>query len=68
MSTTILPKKKRGRPLLLGVKLDCRVQVYIRALRDNGAVVNTAITTACAGGVVKSFDCNLLETNGGHIA
>ena len=68
MSTTILPEKKRGRPLLLGVELDRRVQVYIRAVRDNGAVVNTAITTACAKGVVKSFDCNLLETNGGHIA
>ena len=68
MSITTLLKKKRRRPLLLGAKLDCRVQVYITALCNNGAVVNTSIATACACGVVESFNCNLLETNGGHVA
>jgi hypothetical protein len=62
-----LPSKKRRRPLHLGVELDHRVQAYLTALRNNGAVVNTAITIACAKGVVKSFDCNLLKENGGYI-
>ena len=62
-----LANKKTGRPLLLGVDLDKQIRAYLEALRDNGAVVNTAITIACARGVVKSFDSNLLECNGGHI-
>jgi hypothetical protein len=65
---TELSQKKRGRPLLLGFELDRRVQSYITALRENGAVVNTAITIACAEGIVKSHDSNLLQENGGHIS
>ena len=67
MDVTELPQKKRGRPLLLGVELDRCVQAYITALRENGAVINTAIAIACAEGIVKSHDSNLLESNGGHI-
>ena len=48
-----LPQKKRVRPLLLGLKLDCRVQAYSTALREIGAVINTAITIACAEGMVE---------------
>lgn len=46
------------------------MQAYFKLvfLRQNGAVVNTAITMACAEGVVKSYDRNLLECNGGHIS
>ena len=40
----------------------------LAALRENRAVVNTAITIACAKGVAKCFDSNLLECNGGHIS
>ena len=36
-------------------------------LREKGAVVNKATTTACAKGLAKSFDSNLLECNEGHI-
>ena len=40
---------------------------YILALRENGAVINSAIVKACALGVVKKHDANLLKCNGGHI-
>lgn len=63
-----LVNKKIGRPLMLGEDLDKQVQAYLKALRENGAVINTAITIACARGVVKNADSNLLECNGGHIS
>ena len=68
MTVNELVNKKRGRPLLLGDELDKQVQAYITSLREHGAVINTAIAIACAEGIVKSHDSNLLECNGGHIA
>ena len=67
MNITELPQKKRGRPLLLGEELDKQVQAYLTSFRESGAVVNTAITMACAEGIVRSSDSNLLAINGGHI-
>ena len=63
-----LPEKKRGRPFLLGEELEMQVRAYLTALRVNGAVVNAAIATGCAEGIVKSKDSNLLAENGGHIS
>ena len=60
--------KKSGCPLLLGEELDKRVQAYLVSPCQNGAVINTAIRMACAEGVVKSYDNNLLECNGEHIS
>ena len=62
-----LENKRRGRPLLLGKELDDQVKAYILTMRDKGAVINSAIVTACASGVVKKHDANLLKCNGGHI-
>ena len=62
-----IDNKKKGHPLLLGEELDEQVKLYITALRNNGAVVNSAIVTACAEGLVKSRDANLLQANGGHL-
>lgn len=56
-----LPMKKRGRPLLLGKKLDDKVKSYIRAVRECGGVITTAITIAAATAIVKSEDRNLLS-------
>ena len=42
-----LPDKKTGRPYLLGEELDERVQRYLIALRERGAVINTSIVLAC---------------------
>ena len=63
-----LPEKKRGRPLLLEEELEMQVRAYLTTLRENGAVVNTAIAIACAEGIVRNKDSNLLAPNGGHIA
>ena len=65
-----LPTKKSGRPLILGETLDKQVQEYLMSLCSNGAVINTCTSVAigCAAmGVVKNYDSNLLECNGGHI-
>ena len=62
-----LPNRKSGRPLMLGDDLDKQVRAYLTSLRENGAAVNTAIAIACATGIVKSHDSNLLECNGGHV-
>ena len=45
-----LPAKRRGRPYLLGEDVELQVRAYLKALRANGAVVNTAITI----GVLKA--------------
>ena len=62
-----LPEKKRGRPCLLSDELDKQVQSYLLQLRDNGSVVNTNVAIACALGLVKHHDSNLLKCNGGHL-
>ena len=63
-----LPLKKRGRPLLLGEKLDSEVKSYIQAVRERGGVVTTSIAMAAATAIVQKADRNLLAENGGHIA
>ena len=45
-----------------------QVKAYLKALRANGAVINTAIAIGCAEGIIRNKDSNLLEANGGHIA
>ena len=60
--------KKIGCPLIHGENLDNQVQEYLRSLHSNGAVINTAITIACAKGIVKNYNNNLLKCNGGHIS
>ena len=48
---TEIPLKKRGRPLLLCIRLDNQVQEYIMKLREYGCVVNTTIVVAAARGL-----------------
>lgn len=63
-----LPSQRRGHPLLLGEFLDNQVKEYIKSLREAGAVINSAIVTAVAEGIVKNDDSNKLSCNGGHIS
>lgn len=49
-----LESKRRGRPLLLGDELDKRVQLYIKALREAGAVINTSITMAVSKALIAT--------------
>uniref|UniRef100_A0A1X7TEJ7 Uncharacterized protein n=2 Tax=Amphimedon queenslandica TaxID=400682 RepID=A0A1X7TEJ7_AMPQE len=57
---TVLPLKKRGRPLMLGERLDSMVQNYIRRTRDTGGIITTAVVIAGARGIVKAIDRTLL--------
>ena len=56
INITELPQKKKGRPLLLGEKVDKQVQAYLTSFRESGAVVNTAITMACTEGIVRNAE------------
>ena len=60
-----LPIKKRGRKVLIGQKMDAMVQDYIRKLREKGCVINTAIVTAAAKGILLSQDRTRLQEFGG---
>ena len=68
VSVTSLCTKKRGRPLMLGEKLDKEVQYYLKAVREGGGVITTAITMASATAIVRRADRNLLSENGGPIS
>ena len=39
----------------------------IRAIRDAGGIINTAVVIAAALGIMKKINPILLECNGGHI-
>ena len=62
-----MTSKKRGKPFLLGDKIDAEVQTILRAMRESGAVVNTSITIATGTGVVRKCDKSLLKENGGSL-
>ena len=53
MTVKTVAIKKSGRPLLLGEQPGKRVQAFLLAMREGGAVINTAITIACALGVLE---------------
>ena len=65
---TTLPPKKRGRNVLLGEKLDQKVQAYLVKVREGGGVVSAGIAVAAAKGIVKSYDKSYLAEFGGHIS
>ncbi|CAG2251561.1 unnamed protein product [Mytilus edulis] len=56
-----LPKKDRGRPLLLG-KYDAELLDYIKSIREFGGIVNNQIVISSAKGILKYHDSELLET------
>ena len=55
-----LPKKKDGKPCILG-ELDGKVQDFIKAQRDNGAVVTRATVIGIGKGVVMRHNKRSLE-------
>ena len=61
------PSKKQGQPLLLESEFDERVQLFLRQLHANGAIINMAIVMATVEGIEQSKDSNLLAKNGGTI-
>lgn len=62
-----LPREVRGRPLLLGDKIDAEIKDYCMELRKNGGVLNTKILLCAARGIVMFHDKTLLTDFGGHI-
>ena len=62
-----LPLKKRGRPLLLGEKLDMLVQTYLRKVREGGGAVSARIVIAAARGIVLKCDRSILVEFGGYV-
>ena len=64
---TKLEYKRRGRPSLMPEDVDTFIKEYIEELRRRGGVINSEIVSSAAKGIVKTYDANLLECNGGHI-
>ena len=59
--------KKRGRPVLLGEKMDVMVQEYVEKLWQNGGVISTDIVKSGARGILQSLDRTSLSEYGGHV-
>lgn len=51
-----MPKKKRGRKVLLGEQLDEKLQLYLTTLRNNGGTVSARIAMAAAKGLLLSLN------------
>ena len=62
-----LPSKERGRPVLLGQKLDSLVQMYLTKVKEAGGAVSERIAMAAARGILLKYDCTMLVEFGGHI-
>ena len=64
-----LLQRKRGCPLMLGdtCTFDPKIQAYLRAIRENGGSVGTAIVTAATRGIVIKADRRLLAEYGGPV-
>ena len=64
---TELEERKRGRPGMLPEDVLTHVMKYIRAIRNAGGIINTAIVIAAGLGIVKKVNPGLLECNGGYV-
>ena len=62
-----LPPSKRGRPLILGERLDQAVIQHLQAIRDEGGVINSTIVMATARGILKDQNSGLLAEHGGSV-
>ena len=63
ISISGLPQKKVGVLYFLVKSLTNRYTAYLTSFRESGAVVNIAITMACAEGIVRSANSNMLAVN-----
>ncbi len=62
-----LPSQKRGRPLIVGERVDAAIQEYVLEVRRNNGSVNTAVVCAGARGLLKSMDATMLAECGGPV-
>ena len=61
---TVLPQAKRGRPLLIGEKLNSAVKAYVRSVREASGIVTSSIVAAATTAMVRKDDAKLLAENG----
>ena len=66
-AVTELAEQKRGRPGILPEDILTHIMKYIRAIRDAGGIINTAIVIAAGLGILKKVNPGLLECNGGYV-
>ena len=66
-SVDILDSKKRGRPPLLGVKLDHQVQDKILSLRAHQAAINSGVVISVARALLLKHNKALLSEFGGPL-
>lgn len=62
-----LPEKPKGRPPLLGTKLDRKVQLLIKAVRLHGACINSDVVIGIGKGLMLNTNRTLLAEYGGPI-
>ena len=63
-----LPLQKRGRPLLLGEKVDRMLQVYLKKVQEAGGAVSSRIVIAAAKGLMMTVDQAKLAELGGYMS
>ena len=64
---TLLPLKKRGRPVLLEEVLDTKVPQYLRRVREGGGVVSARIAMTAVRGILLSCNRSRLVEFGGDV-
>ena len=64
----VLPPKKHGCLLLIGVQLDDRVKLYVKEMQKKGVIINTRVIMAAAEGIVTHHDANLIADGGPLLA
>ena len=64
----MLPQAKRGRPLLIGEKLDSAVEGYMRNVHEAGGIVTSSIVAAAATPMARKDNAKLLTENGGPLS
>lgn len=62
-----LPRNVRGRPTILGDKLETELIDYCQKVREEGGILNSTIVRAAAKGIISFRDKTLLQENGGYI-
>ena len=67
VAVVALCSKKRGRPPLLGEKLDKYLQEIISYMRSRGVPIGTSITMGIGRGILLKHNRNMLEDFGGSI-
>ena len=66
LSVTELPEKRKGRPPLLGVKLDEQLQRLVE-MRARGTAINSSILIGVGRGILMKSNKSLLHEYGGPI-